>query len=260
MNFFDFIKKSFLITFLFFIAISLNSCGTLSKISSGIETQFSEAFGKKKKKEEEPILIELLRDAEKNFAKGNYEKAYETYKEIRDKFPGSPQAVLAQLRMADSKFWQEDYLEAIALYEEFEKFYPNNEAIPYVIYQIGTCYYKMRRSYDRDQSYTEKAISTYQRLLQNFPDSPYRAEAEKRIKELRELLAQHELYIAKFYYKIKYYRGAYQRILYIINNYPETYASKEAQKLVLTYYQKALLETKEFAEGTKKDFWGDKVP
>lgn len=246
--------------FIFFLLVFLNSCGTISKITSGIETQFSEAFGKKKAKEEEPLLAELLREAEKNFAKGNYELAYENYREIRDKFPGSPQAVLAALRMADCKFWQEEYQEAIALYEEFEKFYPNNEAIPYVIYQIGTCYYKMRRSYDREQSYSKKAIASYQRLLQNFPESPYKAEAEKRIKELRELLAQHELYVAKFYYKIKYYRGAYERILYIINNYPDTYTAKIAQKLVLTYYQKALLETNELVEGAKKDFWGDKIP
>jgi outer membrane protein assembly factor BamD len=253
-------KRFLLIIFIFFLLFLLNSCGTVSKITSGIGTQFSEAFGKKEKKEEEPLLAELLREAERNFAKGNYERAFEAYKEIRDKFPGSPQAVLAALRMADSKYWQEEYEEAIALYEEFEKFYPNNEAIPYVIYQIGTCYYKMKSSYDRDQSNTKKAISAYQRLLQNFPDSPYKAEAEKRIKELRELLAQHELYVAKFYYKIKYYRGAYQRILYILNNYPDTYTAKVAQNLVLTYYQKALLETKELAEGTKKDFWGDKVP
>ncbi|MDF2954237.1 MAG: Outer membrane protein assembly factor BamD [Thermodesulfobacterium sp.] len=259
MKFFNF-KKTFYLILFFLFSVFLNSCGTVSKITSGIGSQFSEAFGKKKKKEEEPLLAELLREAEKNFAKGNYERAYEAYKEIRDKFPGSPQAVLAELRMADSKFWQGEYLQAIALYEEFEKFYPNNEAIPYVIYQIGTCYYKMKRPYDRDQSYTKKAISIYQRLLQNFPKSPYKAEAEKRIKELRELLAQHELYVAKFYYKIKYYRGAYQRILYIINNYPDTYTSKEAQKLVLTYYQKALLETKELAERAKKDFWGDKYP
>ena len=258
MNFSNF-KKYFYLFFIFFILILLNSCGTISKISSGISAHFSESF-KKKEKEEEPLLTELLKNAEKNFAKGNYELAYEYYKEIRDKFPGTPQAVLAELRMADSKFWQEEYLEAITLYKEFEKFYPNNEAIPYVIYQIGTCYYKMKRSYDRDQSYTKKAISAYQRLLQNFPNSPYKAEAKKRIKELKELLAQHELYVAKFYYKIKYYRGAYQRILYILNNYPDTFASKEAQKLASIYYQKALLETKELEKGTKKDFWGDIFP
>ncbi len=256
MNFKSIVYLFLVISFSFFFS----GCSTVSKITSGISSQFSETLPKKKKKEEEPLLGELLKKAEKNFIKGNYELAYEYYKEIRDKFPGTPQAIFAELRMADSKFWNEEYLEAITLYEEFEKFYPNNEAIPYVIYQIGTCYYKMKKSYDRDQTYAEKAIYAYKRLLQNFPNSPYNAEAERKINELRELLAQHELYIAKFYYKIKYYRGAYQRLLYILNTYPDTYTAKEAQKLVLGYYQKALSETQKLTEGKKRDFWGEKVP
>ncbi len=242
---------------MFLLSFFLNSCGTASKTTLGIKTQLSKEL---KKRKEEALLTKLLREAEKNFAKGNYERAYETYKEIRDRFPGSPQAILAALRMADSKFWQEEYETAIVLYKEFEKFYPGNEAIPYVIYQIGNCYYKMIHPFDRDQSYTKKAISAYQRLLENFPNNPYRFEAKRRIKELKELLAEHELYVAKFYYKIKYYRGAYQRILYILNNYPDTYTAKIAKKLALTYYQKALIETKELAEGKKRDFWGDRVP
>ena len=162
--------------------------------------------------------------------------------------------------MADCKFWGGEYLEAVTLYKEFEKFFPTNEAIPYVIFQIGTCYYKLKKSYDRDQSFTKKAIEAYQRLLETYPQSPYTAEVKKRIKELRELLAKHELYVAKFYYKIKYYRAAYGRLLYLINNYPETSPAREARKLVFTYYKKAVKETEELRQGTKKDFWGHTVP
>ncbi len=244
-------RQYFIILFycvLFFSSVLLlNSCGKKSKLPPGAKAQ-------------EVALAELLKKAEKAFVKGNYEQAYQYYKEIRDKYPGSPQAVLAELRMADVRFWQGDYLQAISLYEEFEKFYPNNEAIPYVIYQIGTCYYKLKLPYDRDQTYTKKAIEAYQRLLEDFPNNPYRLEVKKRIKELREILAQHELYVAKFYYKIKYYRAAYSRLLYLLNNYPNTKAYRKAKKLVLTYYKKALIETKELEEGTKKDFWGEKVP
>ncbi|WP_084222208.1 outer membrane protein assembly factor BamD [Thermodesulfobacterium hydrogeniphilum] len=252
-------QKFFYLIFIFLLVSVLNSCGTLSKISSGTKNQITDIF-KKKKKHEEETLDDLLREAEKAFAKGHYNIAYETYKKIRNRYPGTPQSILAELRMADCKFWEGEYLEAISIYEEFEKFYPNNEAIPYVIYQIGTCYYKLKLSYDRDQTYTKKAIETYERLLQNFPQNPYKLEVKKRIRELKELLAKHEFYVAKFYYRIKYYRAAYGRLLYIINNYPDTYTCQKAKKLVLTYYKKALLETKELREGKKKDFWGEKVP
>lgn len=210
--------------------------------------------------EKEKPLAELFAMAERNFQKGYYELAYQAYEEIKNKYPGTPEAVLAELRLADVKFWSGDYLEAISLYEEFEKFYPTNEAIPYVIFQIGTCYYKLRQSIDRDPTFAKKAISHYERLLQNYPQSPYTLEAKKRIQELRELLAQHELYVAKFYYKIKYYRGAYNRLLYLLENYPDTQAAAMAKFLVDHYYSLALKETEELKEGKKRDFFGSPVP
>ncbi len=234
----------------FFMLFSLAGCG--------VSNQAAHLFHRKTA--EEANLGELLRKAEKYFYGGHYETAYQYYKQVRNLYPGSPQAIYALLRMADCKFWSGHYLEAVNLYEEFEKFYPANEAIPYVIFQIGTCYYKIRKSYDRDQSFTKKAIEAYQRLLEAYPKNPYIPEVKKRIRKLRELLAKHELYVAKFYYKIGYYRAAYGRLLYLINNYPETSPAVKARKMVLTYYKKAVEETKELREGTKKDFWGQTVP
>ncbi len=241
------VLKAFII---FLIFCSLAGCGLFNQ---GVHIFHHES-------PEETNLGELLRKAERCFHGGQYERAYQYYEQVRNLYPGSPQAIYAHLKMADSKFWEGKYLEAVALYEEFEKFYPANEAIPYVIFQIGTCYYKMRKSYDRDQSFTKKAIEAYQRLLETYPNSPYTTEVKNRIKKLRELLAKHELYVAQFYYKIGYYRAAYGRLLYLINNYPETSPAVKARKLVLTYYKKAVKETEELKNGTKKDFWGEPVP
>jgi len=212
------------------------------------------------KVQKESPLYDLIQKAERSFQRGQYDLAYQYYEEIKNKYPGTPEAILAELRLADTKFWEGSYLEAITLYEEFEKFYPNNEAIPYVIYQIGTCYYKLRQSIDRDPTYAKKAIEAYQRLLQTFPENPYSFEAKKRVAELRELLAQHELYVARFYERIKYYRGAYKRLLYLMETYPDTYAAKYAAGLLDKYYRLALKETEELNRGVKKDFFGSPVP
>ncbi|MCS7279867.1 MAG: outer membrane protein assembly factor BamD [Thermodesulfobacteriaceae bacterium] len=250
-------KFNFLKTFIliFLLIFSLSSCLKKPEWTGKIFE-----FKKESPKPKEPELSELLNKAEKSFRNGQFDFAYDYYQEIKNKYPGSLEAILASLRMADCKYWLGDYLEAISLYEEFEKFYPTNEAIPYVIFQIATSYYKLKLSYDRDQTYTKKAIENYERLLKNFPESPYNLEAQRRIHELRELLAKQELYIANFYYRLKYYRGAYQRLLYLIENYPETLSAQKAKTLLSIYYQKALLETKELREGTKKDFWGEEVP
>ncbi len=210
-------------------------------------------------KEESP-LSELMQRAERYFQRGQYDLATQYYEEVKNKYPGTPESVLAELRLADTKFWSGEYLEAITLYEEFEKFYPNNEAIPYVIFQIGTCYYKLRQTIDRDPTFAKKAVETYQRLLQTFPQSPYTIEAENRIRELRELLASHEFYVATFYFKIKYYRAAYKRLLYLLETYPDTYVANQARASLDRYYQMALKETEVLNQGEKKDFFGGQVP
>ena len=212
------------------------------------------------KKEKLLPVSTLFKKAEKAYQDKDFLTAYTLYKKVRDFYPTSPQAITALLRMADIKFFEGGYSEAIPLYQEFEEFYPTNPAVPYVIFQIANCYYKMRESADRDQTFTKKALENYQRLLEEYPKNPYSKLVKKRIKSLRNLLAEHELYVAKFYYKMKYYRAAYNRLLYLISNYPETLPAKKAKKLLILYYKKALVETKDIQLGKKRDFWGVPVP
>ena len=204
----------------------------------------------------DPELSQLINRALKYYRKGFWEMAEEAFRAIRDRYPDTPYALWAELKLADCKFYAKNYLEAIVLYEEFEKLHPTNEAIPYVIFQIGTCYYKLMLSPDRDQSFTKKAIENYERLIDRFPDSPYTQEARKRIRECRERLGAHELYVAKFYFRTKRWRAAYWRLLYLLQTYPDTRAAEEARPLASKYYAKALEETRKLAEGTLKDFWG----
>ena len=214
---------------------------------------------KKSQEEPEAELAKLIEKALKEYRRGYWEMAEETFRTIRDRYPDSPYALWAELKLADCKFYAKEYLEAIVLYEEFEKLHPTNEAIPYVIFQIGTCYYKLMLPPDRDQSFSKKVIETYDRLLKQFPHSPYRVEAKKRIQEARERLGAHELYVAKFYHRTKRYRAAYARLLYLIQTYPETKAAQKAKSLTHQYYAKALEETRALAAGTLKDFWGQPV-
>ncbi len=236
----------------FCLLVLLSACG--GEHQGGLLSWF-------KKKHEEPSgqLAQLIEKALRYYRKGYWELAEEAFRTIRDRYPDSPYALWAELKLADCKFYAGQYLEAIVLYEEFEKLHPTNEAIPYVVFQIGTCYYKLMLPPDRDQSFTKKAIETYERLIKQFPDSPYTLEAKKRIREGRERLGEHELYVAHFYYRTKRYRAAYYRILYLLQTYPETRAATKARSLVQRYYAKALEETKALAEGTLKDYWGRPV-
>ena len=97
------------------------------------------------------------------YERGDYSRAIEKFEKLKDWFPFSRYAILAELKIGDANYNLERYQEAIFAYEEFEKLHPRNEAIPYVIYQIGRCYFDQIETIDRDQNSARKAL---EKLLQ----------------------------------------------------------------------------------------------
>jgi len=176
--------------------------------------------------------IEMTREAMDYFNNGRYLLAEEIFQQIRDRYPFSPQATLAELRLADCKYYRLLYDEAIPLYEEFEKLHPNNDAIAYVIFMEGSCYYELMDTADRDQENTHRMIDTYDRLLKRYPNSPFSYEARKRIKEGRDLLAEHELIVARWYARTHQQAQAVNRLNFLLALYPDTKWVDDARDLL----------------------------
>src|SRR5512139_3422126 len=80
----------------------------------------------------------------KDLKKKNYDDAIDTFEKVRDRYPYSEQALLAQIKVADAYFYKKKYDEALQAYKEFEKLHPTNKAVPYCIYREGLCYYRQR--------------------------------------------------------------------------------------------------------------------
>jgi len=175
-------------------------------------------FGKDKL---EKPANELIQDGMSAYDGGNYQKALKSFEKLKDWYPFSKYAILAELKIADAHYHLQEYPEAVAAYEEFERLHPRNEATPYVVYQIGNCYFEQIDTIDRDQTAAQKALDTFQRLVRQYPDDPYARQAESRIVICLQSLAGHEFYVAKFYYKQKYYKAALNRFLNVITDYPD---------------------------------------
>ncbi len=156
------------------------------------------------------------------FKKGNYNSALEHFEKLRDWYPFSKFAILAELKIADSHYRLEEYEDAIFAYEEFAELHPRNEAIPYVLYQIGRCYFDRMDTIDRDQSVTRKALEMFKRLNEKYPDNSYALKADKHINQCLKSLAGHELYVGRFYYKTKHYKAALHRFKAVLSRYPDT--------------------------------------
>lgn len=162
------------------------------------------------------------------FMNEDYKEAVKAYTDLKDWYPFSKYAILAELKIADSHFHLEQYDEAIVAYESFEKMHPRNEAVPYVINQTGICWFKQIDTVDRDPTPARNAMSQFRRLIQQYPDSEYVKEAMKNIEACIDNIAGHELYVADFYNKTKEYQAALKRYEFIVEHYPGSPQSEAA--------------------------------
>lgn len=178
--------------------------------------------------DEEFSAQELAWNGMEYYEIGDYTRAIESFEKLKDWYPFSRYAKLAELKIGDAHYRLEQYEEAVFAYEEFEKLHPRNEAIPYVIYQIGRCYFDQINSVDRDQNAARKALEAFQRLRKQFPNDEYARSAEAHITKCYQSLAGNEFLIGKFYYKSKHYKAAQHRFMAVISKYPDVGYHQEA--------------------------------
>ncbi len=217
-----FVKTLFQI--LLILGLTLQSgCASLEKMYSSIFTS-----GKNRPETAESLVQKGLDD----FNHANYYDALSTFEKIKDRYPFSQYSLLAELKTADSQYFLKNYPEALVLYEEFEERHPSNEAVPYVMFQMGMCYYQQIDTIDRDTSGASNAVQVFSRLVRTFQDSPYTDEAQARINSARNFLADHEFYVAQFYIKTKSYEEAAARLEELVSLYPETTIHPRAQRIL----------------------------
>ena len=155
--------------------------------------------------------------AQKNYERGlaklgdkSWAAAAKYFAFIKSRFPYSKYAVLAELRLADAEFGAEQYLEAVDSYKMFVKFHPTHEMVVngYASLRIAEAYYEMLPgdfwilppSYEKDQSSVEDAEEELRNFLEKYPDSQFRKKAEALLAKVGRRLAEHEWYVARYYW------------------------------------------------------------
>jgi outer membrane protein assembly factor BamD len=161
----------------------------------------------------------LYQQAVEYYQDGSYKKSVEIFQRVKEEYPLSQLAILAEMGIADSYFSGKDYFEAELAYGEFLNLHPTNENLPYVMYQIGMCHFQQMDTLDRDQSETLKALKEFERLTARFPNSKFSFLAEKMIRECKRILGEKEFYVGEFYFNIKQYRAALRRFEKIARDY-----------------------------------------
>jgi len=180
----------------------------------------------------EPDPTQLSQEGERAFERKKWAQAVDAFQKLKDRYPFSPYALTAEMKIADALYMQEKYEEAIAAYQEFERMHPRNEQVPYAIYMQGEANNKRMLSQDRDQAPTAEALRNFQRLVTDYPDSPLVAQAKARIVEAQDRLAAQELYVARWYERTGHPRSALARLSYLLKNYAQTPSAQAARRLL----------------------------
>lgn len=218
-------SKRLLVALLVVTAATLSGCSTFSGMFSKL------SFGE----DEDPKSLPpetLIMQGMDAYNTGNYSEANKNFKLILDEHPFSAQAMLAELKSADAHYYNKQYAEAKTLYKAFEERHPTNEAIPYVLFQIGMCDYSRSDRIDRDASGPQEAIKSFTRLINAYPQSPYSKEAKTKIKDSKEFLVNHEYLVAIFYVRTARYDEAKHRLKYLLARYPESNLAPQAKSLL----------------------------
>ncbi len=160
------------------------------------------------------------------------EQAADELMMLRTYYPGHELARQALLELGDLYFENREYDLARGNYNEFRMLYPTDPQVSYALYRVGICYYMGIEAPNRDQTSSELTVRALSDFVSAYPDSPYRADAEAKIKEARTVIAEHDIIVGKFYLKKKKNKAACKHFTNTRENYPGLGFDKELDELI----------------------------
>jgi outer membrane protein assembly factor BamD len=166
------------------------------------------------------------------FTSARWQEAVKYFELVKNKFPYSKYAVLAELRLADTHFAREKWLEAADAYRIFVRYHPRHEQLAYATFRIAESH---SRAVDddvawlpfvdarqKDQSAAKDTIRACDEFLTRFPDDKNAPAARKLRAEARGRLADVDLYAAAFYEKRQRWQGAQWRYARVGSEFADT--------------------------------------
>lgn len=160
---------------------------------------------------------------------GNFGEAVRRFEALDIQYPYGAETEYAQLYLIYGYYMKEDYPLAVAAADRFIHTHPTNPHIDYVYYMKGLAnYYQNLGTIERffavdlatrDLSQIQKSYNDFNNLVMQFPRSRYAPSAHQFLIYLRNVLANHQLGIAQYYYQRKAYVAAANRASYLVAHY-----------------------------------------
>lgn len=198
------------------LAVSVTFTGCLNNKKAALKSQ----QGTGTSAEPDKVLFEK---ASTDIQRNRYEEARLALQTLINTYPDSEYLAKAKLAVGDSYYKQggiTGYTQAIAEYQDFVTFFPFLDEAAYAQMQIGMAHYRRMEKPDRDRDEANEAEGALQTFLQKYPNSPLYAQAEQRLRDVQEVLAEGDFRVASFYYLRHVDRASAARLYELVNRYP----------------------------------------
>lgn len=177
--------------------------------------------------------------AEQIFQKGedalrdrDYGEAIKRYEALDVQYPFGHNTELAQLHIIYAYYMNNDYTSATSAAERFIHTHPDSPHVDYAYFMRGLSnFYQnlgiLERLFalnlsTRDLTQIKKSYNDFASLIQHYPNSKYAPAAHQYMVYLRNIIADHQLQVANYYYQRQAYVAAADRANIVVRHYQGT--------------------------------------
>ena len=185
--------------------------------------------------------------AQKQLNTNQWDFAVDNLQALEENFPFGNYAEQAQLELIYAYYRNFEPEAAQAAADRFIRLHPQHRNVDYAYYMKGLASFTEGRGLferfmptdltQRDPGAARESFAHFAQLLARFPNSPYAADAQKRMIYLRNLLARYEIHVANYYLKRGAYLAAANRGRYVVENFQQTPAVPDALAVMVQSYQ-----------------------
>jgi outer membrane protein assembly factor BamD len=220
------------LTFVVFILLTLQSCAYFDAVKVDPYQSMSES--------------QLYQQGSEFLSNADIPNAVSVFETLEARFPFSTYAQQSVLDLAFAyyDFGQKD--DTIAECDRFIDLYPNHPNLDYAYYL------RALSNLEKDQPFFQEilgqdvskydltrlnnAYNDFLLIVNRFSGSKYADDAGNRLVFLRNSMASHEVYVAKYYLKRGAYIASSERAKYMLEKYPGAPATKDALIILIECY------------------------
>jgi outer membrane protein assembly factor BamD len=190
----------------------------------------------------------LYQDGSAEMNDGNYKDAADRFIAVEARFPFGPYAQQSLINLAYVQWKQNEPEQALATIARFEQQYPNHPGTDYMLYLKGLILFTppsavfsrftQQDPSERDPQALRNSYEAFNSLITRFPDSRYAPDARKRMSWLVNIMADHQVHLARFYYDRQGYVAAINRAQNVITEFEGVPASESALYIMMMSYKK----------------------